>query len=256
MERNFQPITPPLRGGRIQTDSFVRAPTMEAGMKDEIRKSHGHQKTKERKWATSLGAPMLNTVRPVEVPDEPLIPIRQLATTSADCLPSTHPLTLSDKQTANRLGNFLANWKLITTDRWVLHAGCHFCGGSLPGAVHFDSLPYGEGAGERGVPPSDQLESAEQIPSQGEVKMEVLHTTCSLLRRGDFMMKLDLKDAYNAVPIHPESRKYLWFYHEGRTRLLLPSFQPFTGSLLLHQNPPSHHSKTVLRGNTNSNLLV
>ena len=134
--------------------------------------------------------------------------------------------------------------------------GCHFCGGSLPGAVHFDSLPYGEGAGERGVPPSDQLESAEQIPSQGEVKMEVLHTTCSLLRRGDFMMKLDLKDAYNAVPIHPESRKYLWFYHEGRTRLLLPSFQPFTGSLLLHQNPPSHHSKTVLRGNTNSNLLV
>ena len=31
------------------------------------------------------------------------------------------------------------------------------------------------------------------------------------------MMKLGLKDAYNAVPIHPESRKYLWFYHEGRT---------------------------------------
>ena len=78
-------------------------------------------------------------------------------------------------------------------------------------------LPRGEGAGDRGVSPGDQLESAEQIPSQGEVQMEGLHTTRSLLRRGDFMMKLDLKDAYNAVPIHPESRKYLWFYHEGRT---------------------------------------
>ena len=153
---------------------------------------------------------MLNTVRPVEAPDEPLISIRQLTTTSADYLPSTHPITLSDKQPANRLGTFLANLKLITTDRWVLHAvsgynilsqsptsvvsltnssparateganegvnsvshfqGCHFCGGSLPGAVHFDSLPFGEGAGDRGVPPSDQLESAEQIPSQGEVQ--------------------------------------------------------------------------------------
>ena len=56
--------------------------------------------------ATSLGAPMLSTVRPVEAPDEPLIPIRQLATTSANYLPSTHPLTLSDKQTAKRLGTF------------------------------------------------------------------------------------------------------------------------------------------------------
>lgn len=97
--------------------------------------------------------------------------------------------------------------------------GCHFCGGSLPGAVHFDSLPFGEGAGDRGVPPSDQLESTERnrFPPKEKFKMEGLHTTRSLLRRGDFMMKLDLKDAYNAVPIHPESRKYLWFYHEGRT---------------------------------------
>lgn len=78
---------------------------------------------------------MLNTVRPVEAPDEPLIPIRQLTTTSADYLPSTHPLTLSDKQTANRLGTFLANWKLITTDRWVLHA---VLGYKIP----FLSLPH------------------------------------------------------------------------------------------------------------------
>ena len=56
--------------------------------------------------ATSLRAPMLSTVRPVEAPDEPLIPIRQLATTSANYLLSTHALTLSDKQTTKRLGTF------------------------------------------------------------------------------------------------------------------------------------------------------
>ena len=34
---------PPIKG----TESFMCAPTMEAGMKEEIRKSHGHRKTKE-----------------------------------------------------------------------------------------------------------------------------------------------------------------------------------------------------------------
>ena len=48
--------------------------------------------------------------------------------------------------------------------------GCHFSGGSLPGAAHFDSLPCAEGTGDRGVPPGDQLGSADQIPSQGEVQ--------------------------------------------------------------------------------------
>ena len=36
---------------------------------------------------------------------------------------------------------------------------------------------------------------------------------------------------------------------------MLPFFRPFTGSPRLHQNPPSYHSETALRGNTNSNLL-
>ena len=45
--------------------------------------------------------------------------------------------------------------------------------------------------------------------------MEGLHAARSLLRKGDYMMKLDLKDAYYAVPIHPESRKYLRFQFKG-----------------------------------------
>ena len=47
--------------------------------------------------------------------------------------------------------------------------------------------------------------------------MEGLHTARSLLRNGDFMMKLDLRDAYFAVPIHQDSRKYLRFLFEGMT---------------------------------------
>ena len=39
--------------------------------------------------------------------------------------------------------------------------------------------------------------------------MEGLHSARSPLRKGDYFMKLDLKDAYYAVPMHPESRKYL-----------------------------------------------
>ena len=85
---------------------------------------------------------MLNTVGPVEAPDEPLIPIRQLTTTSADYLPSTHPLTLSDKQTANRLGTFLANWKLITTDKWVLHAVLGYKIPFLSLSLSFPGVPF------------------------------------------------------------------------------------------------------------------
>ena len=44
---------PPIKG----TDSFMRAPTMEAGMKDEIRKSHGHRKTK---WVFTLMMALLD----------------------------------------------------------------------------------------------------------------------------------------------------------------------------------------------------
>ena len=39
----------------------------------------------------------------------------------------------------------------------------------------------------------------------------------SLIQPGDFMMKLDLKDAYYALPIHPCPRKYLRFVYQNKT---------------------------------------
>ncbi|KAG1137376.1 hypothetical protein G6F38_011359 [Rhizopus arrhizus] len=46
-------------------------------------------------------------------------------------------------------------------------------------------------------------------------KMEGVPALRELIEQGDFMCKIDLKDAYTVVPIHPESRKYLTFKNEG-----------------------------------------
>ena len=42
-------------------------------------------------------------------------------------------------------------------------------------------------------------------------KMETIQSTLLSVRRGDWMVSIDLKDAYLQVPIHPDSRKYLRF---------------------------------------------
>ena len=51
------------------TESFMCAPTMEAGMKEEIRKSHGHWKTKEvfsfDDGLTVQQGPFLTVARPI-----------------------------------------------------------------------------------------------------------------------------------------------------------------------------------------------
>ena len=42
-------------------------------------------------------------------------------------------------------------------------------------------------------------------------KMETIQSTLLSVRRGDWMVSIDLKDAYLQVPIHPDSRRYLRF---------------------------------------------
>jgi len=69
----------------------------------------------------------------------------------------------------------------------------------------------GPGTGE--FRPVINLKALNRFLPKEKFKMEGLHTARSLLRKGDYMMKLDLKDY--AVPIHPESRKYLRFQFKG-----------------------------------------
>ena len=42
-------------------------------------------------------------------------------------------------------------------------------------------------------------------------KMETLQSVLLSVRSGDWMVSIDLKDAYLQIPIHPDSRKYLRF---------------------------------------------
>ncbi|KAG1037478.1 hypothetical protein G6F43_012859 [Rhizopus delemar] len=46
-------------------------------------------------------------------------------------------------------------------------------------------------------------------------KMEGVPTLREMIQKGDFLTKIDLKDAYVVVPIHQKSRRFLSFLHRG-----------------------------------------
>jgi hypothetical protein len=64
--------------------------------------------------------------------------------------------------------------------------------------------------------PVINLKALNRFLPREKFRMEGLQTARSLLRSGDFMMKLDLKDAYYAIPVHEDSQKFLRFVFEGR----------------------------------------
>ena len=49
-----------------------------------------------------------------------------------------------------------------------------------------------------------------------DFKMETLQSVLLSVRAGDWMVSLDLKDAYLQVPMHPDSRKFLRFVAFGK----------------------------------------
>ena len=78
-------------------------------------------------------------------------------------------------------------------------------------------------------------------------RMETTRSVLSSLRRGDWMVSLDLQDAYLQIPIHQDSRKFLSLPVQGpplRPHDLPSSFHQGDGSsfgdrsLLGHQTPP------------------
>ena len=48
-------------------------------------------------------------------------------------------------------------------------------------------------------------------------RMETSQTVLRSVRRNDWMVSIDLKDAYLQIPIHPASRRFLRFTAGGRT---------------------------------------
>ena len=47
-------------------------------------------------------------------------------------------------------------------------------------------------------------------------KMETIQSVLLSVHPGDWMVSIDLKEAYLQIPVHPESRNYLWFVAFGR----------------------------------------
>ena len=47
-------------------------------------------------------------------------------------------------------------------------------------------------------------------------KMETINSILRLVRKGCFMAKLDIKDAYYSIPVHEEDQKYLKFEFQGK----------------------------------------
>ena len=76
------------------------------------------------------------------------------------------------------------------------------------------------------------------IPYQ-HFKMERLHCLRNTLKKGDYMCKLDLKDAYFSVLLNPASRKFVRFLWSGK----LYDFFTFVLGQAQHQEFLQNYSK-------------
>ncbi len=160
---------------------------------------------------------------------------------------------LPPSTTTCRLANCVQNWKHITQDPWVLQS---VKGYKIPfmqepyqwqTCVTRTRSPRGrtvnawgnqgpddliaKGAVAQVEPVENQFTSTiflvekengngkystQQICGINTFKMEGLQVTKSLLQPGDYMMKLDLKDAYYTVPVHSKHCRYLWFIYQSK----------------------------------------
>ena len=70
---------------------------------------------------------------------------------------------------------------------------------------------------DRGQRPVINLKRLNKYVHTEHFKMEGIHVLKDLLQAGDFMVKVDLKDAYFTVPMHEEDRDFLKFTYENKT---------------------------------------
>ena len=86
-------------------------------------------------------------------------------------------------------------------------------------------------------------------------KMENLQNVTQLVRKGDYMVTIDLKDAYFSIPIHQSHRKISSFQlEEPAVPICCSSFWPYQCSKSIHESFETGHSKYATKGNSVSNL--
>ena len=61
------------------------------------------------------------------------------------------------------------------------------------------------------------LKTLNNFVNKEHFKMEGIHTLKDLLKRGDWLAKIDLKDAFFSIPINPNHKKFLRFMFQGNT---------------------------------------
>ena len=154
-----------------------------------------------------------------------------------------------------RLSHFRENWKQVSSDPWILDtitgSRIEFRGvpqqTTAPGEIHLDAgktqimAEEVQKLEEKGaisavqesepgytssiflVPKSDgswrpvvNLKPLNQYVISRHFKMESLKTAKNIIQKGDWLVKLDLKDAYLTVPMHRDHWKFLRFRWKGR----------------------------------------
>ena len=128
--------------------------------------------------------------------------------------------------------------------------GWNYESGSLPTAVHFNTLSCGEGIGDRGVPLCDQFKSSQQISPQGEVQNGGA-PYCSLSPpRGRLYDEARPEECLLHSPNTLGIKEILLFPVQGNNiQVQLPPVWPLSGSPGLHQNPLSCCGETALGRN-------
>ena len=156
---------------------------------------------------------------------------------------------------ADRIAHFCSNWEAITQDSWVLQTILGFrieflqtpyqshrppqilftleeercMQEEIQGMLNKHAISW-IGSTQEGfssqmflVPKRDgrqrpviNLKQLNQSVKTEHFKMEGIHVLRDLLKAGDWMAKIDLKDAYFMVPMAKEDRTYLCFQWKGR----------------------------------------
>ena len=104
-----------------------------------------------------------------------------------------------------------------------------------------------------GMRPVINLKSLNEYVVPQHFKMEGIHTLKDLLRRSDWMTKIDLKDAYFTIPIHSTSR-FLDPRATAPLRVLLPAIRPVVCSMGFYQDPEAGTNPTQRVGDKTSGI--
>ena len=114
----------------------------------------------------------------------------------------------SDKLLIGGRGNDLYRSQRVTSQ------GCSDRDPTHPGRLCITNLlGREEGGGQR---PVINLKALNMFVKHEHFKMEGLHVLPDLIQQEDWMIKLDLKDAYLQVPIHTEHQHLLQFQWEDK----------------------------------------